>query len=319
MPYCFSINNYCSKAISRVLIPTALLLISITGLPKNMATNEIYKEEFFAKNQQTSFFVFHDESKPLIQLETSDSKEEESNKRADISFVPNNSYQATNARKNGVMFLFHFASTIATKKFFETNEENNSQSLEESKAAKYILNFYNFKRKINLTTTKHHAYNLQINGYIQNNVRLRGNNIGVVLHPSAKNLLQFNDAISMLSGTVHQQQYLPYFPAGKFVTELKLEKEKLENLNHPSFSICMRNYFSQTQPTFTNVPQRGYTLFDLCMGSDINILHLQIHTSFFCTNIFGTAYFNHLAIKRGLGVYDDGRNTGVMMQVYLKG
>lgn len=287
------------------------------AISQNVAANEINREEIFARFLPGTFSVFHDEI----------------NTKADIDNVENNSetngYSPTSTnekrkiselnKRTFVYALYLHYLTEPNKKAtsFISKTIGSKLFLEEKTTSNYLVNLYKPKRKISIATHSQHTINVQLNGYIQSNIRVRGNNVGLVSHPSAKNLLQFNNSFTMLSGKVHQQQYLPYFPAGKFVAELKLEKKSFVSLHHPSFSLCMRNYFSQMQSTISQVPQRGYTLFDLCMGSDINILHLQIHTSFFCTNLFGTDYFNHLAIKRGLGVYDGGRNTGVMVQVNL--
>ena len=231
-----------------------------------------------------------------------------------------NKYKKLGVEKRLVTFFpLSFTSSIYRgQQTLSDNVLNKRLINEQKKASVYHSDYYRYKSNHHVSAVNNYAFNLQVNGYLQSNVKLKGSNTGMVLNPSSKNFIELNSTVSVLSGSIHQQQYLPYFPAGKCVTELKLEKDNIEQLSHPFVSILIRNYFSQRQqPTLSDIPDRGYTLFDISMGSEVRIQNQKLHMGVFCTNIFSTAYFNHLAIKRGLGVYDHGRNIGVLMQVDL--
>lgn len=314
----YSIIAFRMPATLYTLSTIAILLLCNTVLAQNNVLNGINTDVVFTKMEPMAINFTPPENIITTHANNSEKWIEEPTNPNNLYSTSSSKNHIAKANESIASFRLSFTSFLLDEaKYFLYKTKNINVLAEEKKATDYVTIYYKHKRKINVMALQHHAYNLQVNGYIQNNVRISGNNVGVVLHPSAKNLLQYNDALSMLAGKVHQQQYLPYFPSGKFVTEMKLERKNIDRLCHPSLSICMRNYFAQRHLILSNVPQKGYTLFDLCMGSDINILHQQIRASMFCSNIFGSAYFNHLAIKRSLGVYDDGRNTGVMLHVFL--
>jgi len=179
-----------------------------------------------------------------------------------------------------------------------------------------ISGFYNhITNYIYINPTADSIGDLQVYQYVQNDANILGAAIGVDIHPSSLKWLDLNSTFALTQGKRTDGSYLPYIPANKIYTELKLEKEKIGPMLNPYISIGMDNHFAQDNVAQFETTTEGYTLFDAHIGSDFNLGKQRLNVTLFCTNITNEAYFNNLSLIKAIGIHEMGRNFGLQVHV----
>jgi iron complex outermembrane receptor protein len=179
--------------------------------------------------------------------------------------------------------------------------------------------FYNYVRNyIYLAPTPDSIYDLQVIAFKQDNASIKGGEFAVGIHPRSVKWLQLNTALTVSSGKI-AGSYLPYFPPGKLISEIKLDRDSLGKLGHSWFSLMMNRHFAQDHPALYEESTAGYTLFDTQVGTEINFGKTNVTIELFCSNIFNKAYFNHLSIAKDIPVFEKGRNAGIKLHVPFGG
>ena len=179
-------------------------------------------------------------------------------------------------------------------------------------AAAFYNYIYNY---IYLAPTKDSAYDLQIVAFMQKNATITGGELAIGVHPAQIKGLELNSALSITAGRIGDGTYLPYFPSNKLTSELKFEADTLGKLISPYFSIKASHHFAQNKPALYETPTHAYSLFDISFGADLRLFRQCLHGVLFCTNVFNTAYYNHLSLLKVIGVHDRGRNIGFKLTI----
>jgi iron complex outermembrane receptor protein len=151
---------------------------------------------------------------------------------------------------------------------------------------------------------------LLIYDYKQNNATISGGEFGFDIHPKTAKWFDFKTTYAVINGELDKGGNLPYIPASKLVSEIKLSKEKMGGLQNPFISFIVSNYGEQTKVAEYELPTEGYTLLDVLLGSSINLGKHKADVQIFCTNFLNEGYFNHLSLIKAIGVKEMGRNIG---------
>jgi iron complex outermembrane recepter protein len=184
-----------------------------------------------------------------------------------------------------------------------------------------------FSRKLSNTsggdsiTNGHSTYK-----FVAGNAHLSGGEIRFDIHPHPYDWIHFENAFSYVQAIQRNQpdssKYLPFTPAPKLQTGLKVDIKKISHLLRNAYvKFDVDNYFAQNKyyaafGTETGTP--GYTLLDLGFGTDFvkkkkTLCSLYISAN----NLADNAYQSHLSrLKYGpvnyatgrTGVYNMGRN-----------
>ena len=181
-------------------------------------------------------------------------------------------------------------------------------------ASAFFNHIHNY---IYLAPTKDSAFDLQIVEFTQRNAAITGGELSIALHPAHLKWVEFNTALSVSAGKISDGTFLPYFPSNKLTGELKFEADSLDKLKNPYFSFSASHHFAQNKPALYETPTKAYSLLDINFGSDVKFLRQRLHVVLFCTNVFNTAYYNHLSLLKVIGVYDRGRNIGIRLSLPL--
>lgn len=181
-----------------------------------------------------------------------------------------------------------------------------------------ISAFYNhIYNYIYLAPTADSIHDLQVVEFEQHDARIGGGSAAINIHPRVTRWLDIKSTFSLTSGKLVNGGFLPYIPANKVITELKLQQEKIWKLLHPYFSITMDNYLSQNQVAQFETGTEGSTVFDARVATNFRVGKQLWSAGLFCTNIFDRAYFNHLSIIRDIGIYEMGRSFGIQLSAPL--
>ncbi|WP_400192524.1 TonB-dependent receptor [Hymenobacter sp. B81] len=173
--------------------------------------------------------------------------------------------------------------------------------------------------------------------YGQGRAHLYGGEISLDLHPHPLDWLHFENSFSMVRARRAQapagQQWLPFIPADRLQSELRVTKEKFgARLAHlyarvaVEHNLAQRRVFSAFE---TETPTPAYTLVNLGAGGDVRSGKGHTRFSLFVAlnNVFDVGYQHHLSrlkyaaynYRTGRpGVFNPGRNLSVKLVVPVR-
>ncbi|OFY86505.1 MAG: TonB-dependent receptor [Bacteroidetes bacterium RIFCSPLOWO2_12_FULL_35_15] len=171
--------------------------------------------------------------------------------------------------------------------------------------------------------------------YSSGNANLSGGEVSIDIHTRKLEWLHFENSFSYVQAVQKNQpdstKYLPFTPAPKYTSELKISKKKLgKYFSNSYFKFGIDYYFSQNKfyAAFgTETETKGYTLLNCGMGTDIlskNKILFSIYIN--ANNITDIGYQSHLSrLKYGdvnnvsgrTGVFNMGRNISFKLIVPL--
>lgn len=129
------------------------------------------------------------------------------------------------------------------------------------------------------------------------------------------NWLNLSGSYSKVIGKRNNGGYLPLIPADKIIGEAKFHWNELSSLKDFYFSIMVRSYLEQDKVAEEETTTPAYTLFDLSVGSTLNLFDLDVSVSLNATNLLDKKYYSHLSLLKPLGIYDIGRNISLAVNV----
>jgi iron complex outermembrane receptor protein len=147
--------------------------------------------------------------------------------------------------------------------------------------------------------------------------------------------LHFENSFSIVNSTQKNQpdstKYLPFTPAPKLSSELKVIKKKLgNNIVNAYVKIEMDNYFTQNKfyaAYKTETETQGYMLFNFGIGADITSKNKTLFSIYInIDNLTDVAYQSHLSrlkyvdvnnVTKRTGVYNMGRNISFKIIIPL--
>ena len=156
---------------------------------------------------------------------------------------------------------------------------------------------------------------LPLYDYVQGNATISGGEFSLDIHPKNAKWFDFKSTYALINGTLDKGGNLPYIPANKLVSEIKLSKEKIGKLLNPSVTFVVCNYGEQNNVAEYELPTEGYTLLDVILGTSFKIKNHKADVGLFCTNLLNEGYFNHLSLVKTIGVKEMGRNVGVKLSM----
>ncbi len=147
----------------------------------------------------------------------------------------------------------------------------------------------------------------------QEDASLRGGEIS--LDWKVINILDISSSFSMVRGKRDNGSYLPFMPADKIISTIKIDLSKYFSHENTFVSVGMRNYLKQDRVAKDEIPTPGYTLIDAGFGMDVKLFNLKFRTALNVTNLLDKKYYDHLSLLKPLGVLDMGRNISLSVNV----
>ena len=169
----------------------------------------------------------------------------------------------------------------------------------------------------------------------QANASLSGFELKFDIHPHPLDWLHFENSFSFVAGTFNQSfegtNRLPFMPAPRWQSELKADIKKIGNtLKNAYIKLEMDNVSKQNNVFFaynTETPTRGYTLFNIGLGTDIGSKNKKLCSVYMAfNNITDVTFQSHLSRLKYTaennatgrqGVFNMGKNFSLKVQVPL--
>lgn len=169
--------------------------------------------------------------------------------------------------------------------------------------------------------------------YISGDAHLYGGELTLDIHPHPLDWLHFENSFSIVqsvqSGQPDSLKYLPFTPAPKFHSELRVDLRKTGTILSNAYArLSMDKYFAQNHfysafGTETATP--GYSLFNFGLGADILSRKRTLFTLIFnINNLTDKAYQSHLSrlkyqdknnVTNRMGVFNMGRNLSIKLMI----
>ncbi len=143
--------------------------------------------------------------------------------------------------------------------------------------------------------------------YVQNNALLYGAEISADYHPFS--WLGLHSNYTYTKGELKKGGYLTQIPQNRWVAELKFEKEKISFLNRPFLIINYSNFFAQNNLGQNETYTPNYQLFNLNIGSELQVGKQKINWYIAANNLFDEVYIDHLSSLKPLNNNNIGRNV----------
>jgi iron complex outermembrane receptor protein len=180
-------------------------------------------------------------------------------------------------------------------------------------ASAYLNHFFNY---IYLSGTDEQYIGFQIYRYVQKNASIQGLELASELHPGKIKWFNWITSYSYIAGTLDDGGYLPFIPAPKINSDIKLtfNKENKQLYIKPGVSYI----FQQTTPGQFETSTSDYTLFNLSTGIYIKRIKNDYQVSLNANNILNTVYYDHLSRYKYFGIYNLGRNVCLNFKIIFK-
>lgn len=169
--------------------------------------------------------------------------------------------------------------------------------------------------------------------YVQGNANLYGGEFSIDIHPHPLDWLHFKNSFSYVKSIQKNQsdstKYLPFTPAPRFQTELRVNFKRLNK--------SFRNFYAEFGATYyfvqndvysaygTETPSPAYTLLNASVGTDVYVKdHVLFMLSLTGTNLADAGYEDHLSRLRfapenpatgRVGIYNMGRNFSIKLTI----
>lgn len=156
---------------------------------------------------------------------------------------------------------------------------------------------------------------LPVYNFKQRDAILKGIEVSFDIHPAKMQWIDFTTSFGMTQGELKSGGNLPFIPAKKMITELKLQKTQLSYILNPFVSFVVSNYFKQTDVALYELPTGDYSLFDMHVGGTFHWGSQLFQATISATNILNESYFNHLSLIKTIGVREMGRNISLQLNI----
>ena len=171
--------------------------------------------------------------------------------------------------------------------------------------------------------------------YASGKANILGGEFSIDIHPHPLDWLHFENAFSFVRSTQKNEsdstKYLPFTPAPKFTSDLRVNAKKIgKGLANSYFKIGVESYLKQDKfyaafGTETATP--GYTLLNAGIGTDVISKSKTLFSLYFnVTNLTDVAYQSHLSrlkyeavnnVTGRTGVFNMGRNFSIKLNIPL--
>ncbi|MCG3119435.1 MAG: hypothetical protein ALAOOOJD_01839 [bacterium] len=172
-----------------------------------------------------------------------------------------------------------------------------------------------FDDYIYLAPTTEQMQGFRVYRFLQTEANLRGMEASLDWIPPAIAWLDFRSNFSKVIGKRADGGYLPLMPGDKWSNALKVTSRRTQPLRDSYLKLTVTKVFSQDHLAPTEKASPGYTLVDLAVGGNANLLGRPTDLNLVCRNLFSTVYYDHLSrLKPGsfnvpsIGFNNIGRN-----------
>jgi iron complex outermembrane receptor protein len=174
----------------------------------------------------------------------------------------------------------------------------------------YVNRFLNY---IYLQRGSDEYLGFRIYHYIQKNATISGLEGGIKITPV--NYIELSSAYSQVVGQTDNREYLPFIPAQKINSEVRLKKGN-KRRERDSYLFLSHSYvFKQSMPSQFETATPSYNLVNAGIGTQLTVKNKKINVSAVCNNLFNTVYYDHLSRYKYFGIYNAGRSISLNFKI----
>jgi iron complex outermembrane receptor protein len=179
-------------------------------------------------------------------------------------------------------------------------------------ASAYHNQFLNY---IYLAPTSQEYLGLNIYNYKQQDAAIRGVESSLNFQFFKSKWLGWNNSYSYVYGTTSDGKYLPFIPAPKLVSDLRLVKRMKGKITEMSIKPGVTYVFEQNRPAEFETSTPDYLLVNAVAAMTIVNRKNTINISVTGNNLGNAAYYDHLSRFKYYGVYNVGRNISLSFKI----
>ena len=177
--------------------------------------------------------------------------------------------------------------------------------------AAYINHFFNY---IYLQPSNDDYLGFRIYNYIQKDATLQGAEGGIKIHPSKLKFITLQSAYSGIIGKTSNNEYLPFIPAQKVNSTLKLNANTLNKFKNLFLTIGYDYVLGQNTPNQFETITAAYSLVNASIGGELPFSKNKFTISLAGNNLLSTAYYDHLSRFKYFGIYNIGRSISINLK-----
>ncbi len=149
--------------------------------------------------------------------------------------------------------------------------------------------------------------------YLQSNAKLYGGEAGIHIHPHPFDWLHIRATYSNVTGIQENDNYLPYIPANKIKTEIRVEIKKIKFLEKINFSFSSNSALTQNTPSLFETNTPAYTIYNASVNFNKKLKIIDLQFGINVTNITNKVYSSHLSLLKDIGFNNAGRNINIYL------
>lgn len=192
------------------------------------------------------------------------------------------------------------------------NWANDHFTFNSSAYANYFMNY------IYLAPSDLQFIGYSIYYYKQQNALIKGFETSLNIHPKQINWISWNNSYSNIIGTLNEGGYLPFIPAPKINSEIKLSKHLNKKLSELSFKPGINYVFEQNKLGDFETRTNAYYLINASLNLQFNTNKNDITIGLIGNNLLNNAYYDHLSRFKYFGIYNIGRNISLNFKINFK-
>jgi iron complex outermembrane receptor protein len=174
----------------------------------------------------------------------------------------------------------------------------------------YVNRFLNY---IYLQRGSEEYLGFRIYNYIQKNATISGFECGVKVTPV--NYIEISSAYSQVVGQTDNHEYLPFIPAQKINSEVRLKKNNKLRAREWYVFVSHSYVFKQSMPSQFETTTPSYNLVNAGMGTWFKVKNKKVNISVVGNNLFNTVYYDHLSRYKYFGIYNAGRSISLNFKI----
>lgn len=187
-------------------------------------------------------------------------------------------------------------------------------SLIDLSGAAYSNRFLNY---IYLAPSNTEYLGFQIYNYIQQNSTIQGVEMLADIHPEKIKSINWITSYSYIYGTLDNGNYLPFIPAPKLNSDLKLSFRNSKKISEFYFKPGVTYVFKQNRPGDFETATPEYYLLNASACVTIKNPKNLIQISVSGNNLLNATYFDHLSRFKYYGIYNIGRNISLNFKIII--
>lgn len=181
-------------------------------------------------------------------------------------------------------------------------------------ASAYYNRFLNY---IYLAPSSSEYLGFQIFNYLQQDATIQGIELSSDIHSKKISFLNWITSYSYINGTLENGNYLPFIPAPKLNSDIKLSFRNSKKISEFAIKPGISYVFLHDRPGDFETKTPEYYLLNTSASVTIRTSKTNIQVSVSGNNLLNTAYYDHLSRFKYYGIYNIGRNVSLNFKITI--